>query len=178
MAIAGFEVFRVQRIDSHGGSIRVWSARKGIYPIEASVFEMLQDEANLGFVDGTYINKLQLAVSEWRINIRELISQIRLSGGIIAGVGAPSRAVTLLTYLGLNNEDIICIGEKTGSKKIGKRIPTTKIPIVDEIELFKLKPSHLLFLSWHIKDTLVPILRKKDFKGLYIVPLPTPEIFS
>ncbi len=178
LARAGFEVFRVQKIDSHGGSIRVWSARKDTYSIETSVLEMLQDEANLGFVNGDYISKLQSAVSEWRISIRELISQIRSSGGIIAGVGAPSRAVTLLTYLGLNAEDVICIGEKTGSKKIGKRIPTTKIPIVDEIELLKLKPSHLLILSWHIKNTLIPILRKKDLKGLFIVPLPTPEVSS
>ena len=174
----GFEVFRVQKIGSHGGSIRVWSARKGAYPIEDSVNKMKQTEFNQGFVDGSYIKKLQEDVSQWRIKIRALISEVRTSGGTISGIGAPSRAVTLLTYVGLNREDIACIGEKTGSKKIGKRIPTTKIPIVDEFEALSMKPSHLILLSWHIKDSLIPILRKKGFSGKYIIPLPIPKIID
>ena len=178
LALRGFEVFRVQKIGSHGGSIRVWSARKGAYPIEDSVNKMKQTEFNQGFVDGSYIKKLQEDVSQWRIKIRALISEVRTSGGIIAGIGAPSRAVTLLTCVGLNREDIACIGEKTGSKKIGKRIPTTKIPIVDESEALSMKPSHLILLSWHIKDSLIPILRKKGFSGKYIIPLPLPKIIN
>lgn len=176
LKIGGLEVFRVQKIDSHGGSIRVWSARKGTFPIENSVTDMKFDEISNGFIDGSYIDKLQKDVTAWRLNIKKLIAEIRASGGTIAGIGAPSRAVTLITYLGLNHDDISSIGEKTGSKKIGKRIPTTKIPIVDESELLALVPSHLLILSWHIMDTLIPILRKKNFGGNYIIPLPTPRI--
>ena len=172
----GFEVFRVERISSHGGSIRVWSGREGLHHIEDSVIEMLKAEKESGFVDGSYIPALQDAVRDWRLDLLSKIGQIVKSGGSIVGVGAPSRAVTLLTYLGLNKDDIRCIVEKSGSKKIGKRIPSTKIPIVDELELPQLNPTHLLILSWHIKDSLIPIFKRKGYQGLFITPLPAPKV--
>lgn len=172
----GFVVFRVERINSHGGSIRVWSCREGVHQIEDSVPEMLILERESGFIDGSYVDALQVAVRNWRIDLRSKIDDIIRSGGCIVGVGAPSRAVTLLTYLGLNRDDIRCIVEKGGSKKIGKRIPSTKIPIVDEMELSELNPTHLLILSWHIKDSLIPILKRKGYQGLFIVPLPAPTL--
>jgi SAM-dependent methyltransferase len=170
----GFIVFRVERISSHGGSIRVWSCREGVHQIEDSVPEMLILERDSGYIDGSYVDALQVAVRNWRIDLRSKIDDIIRSGGCIVGVGAPSRAVTLLTYLGLNRDDIRCIVEKGGSKKIGKRIPSTKIPIVDEMELSELNPTHLLILSWHIKNSLIPILKRKGYQGLFIVPLPAP----
>jgi hypothetical protein len=173
---SGFEVFRVERIDSHGGSIRVWSGRKGVHEVQDSVTELLKLEKDSGFIDGTYIQGLQEAVKNWRLEIRSQIETILKDGGRIVGVGAPSRAVTLVTYLGLNRDDLLCIIEKSGSKKIGKRIPATKISIVDESALTQIDPTHLLILSWHIKDSLIPIFRNKGYRGLFITPLPVPTV--
>lgn len=173
---SGFEVFRVDRIDSHGGSIRVWSGRKGVHEVQDSVTELLKLEKDSGFIDGTYIQGLQEAVKNWRLEIRSQIETILKDGGRIVGVGAPSRAVTLVTYLGLNRDDLLCIIEKSGSKKIGKRIPSTKISIVDESALTQIDPTHLLILSWHIKDSLMPIFRNKGYQGLFITPLPVPTV--
>ena len=173
---SGFEVFRVDRIDSHGGSIRVWSGRKGVHEVQDSVTELLKLEKDSGFIDGTYIQGLQEAVKNWRLEIRSQIETILKDGGRIVGVGAPSRAVTLVTYLGLNSDDLLCIIEKSGSKKIGKRIPSTKISIVDESALTQIDPTHLLILSWHIKDSLMPIFRNKGYQGLFITPLPVPTV--
>ena len=101
-----------------------------------------------------------------------------MKGANIGGIGAPSRAVTLISYIGLNHNDLLAIGEKTGSKKIGKRVPTTRIPIIDEAELLNLKPTHLLMLSWHMGDGLMANIRSKGFKGDFIVPLPTPRVIK
>jgi SAM-dependent methyltransferase len=173
---SGFEVFRVDRINSHGGSIRVWSGRKGVHPVQNSVSELMKLEKDSGFIDGTYIKGLQQAVMTWRLEIRSQIASILKDGGRIVGVGAPSRAVTLVTYLGLNRDDLHCIVEKSGSKKIGKRIPSTKIPIVDESTLAQIDPTHLLILSWHIKDSLIPIFKGKGYRGLFLTPLPNPIV--
>ena len=82
----------------------------------------------------------------------------------------------ILQDLGLNRDDLLCIIEKSGSKKIGKRIPSTKISIVDEAALTQIDPTHLLILSWHIKDSLMPIFRNKGYQGLFITPLPVPVV--
>ena len=174
--LKGFEIIHVEPIESHGGSIRVWSARKGSHKKDNSAAKFKNAEEKAGMTDGTYIPFFQESVRNWRNELRTLISDLNAEGATIGGIGAPSRAVTLISYLGLNHNDIIGIGERTGSKKIGRRIPTTRIPITDEKDLLKMQPSHLLLLSWHMAEFLMQNLRKGGFKGKFIVPLPNPKI--
>jgi hypothetical protein len=96
----------------------------------------------------------------------------------IFGVGAPSRASTLINYLSLDQDIIDCVLEIKGSYKIGNYIPGTKIPILDEKILIKRKPNYLILFSWHIKNELKKNLKKKGFKGKFIIPLPVPKIES
>ena len=60
--------------------------------------------------------------------------------------------------------------------KIGNYIPGTKIPILSENILKKKKPEYLILFSWHIANELKLNLRKKGFKGKFIIPLPKPRI--
>ena len=66
--------------------------------------------------------------------------------------------------------------EIEGSHKIGKYMPGTLIPVVEESKLFEDQPEYVLLLSWHIDDELVPKLKQKGFKGKFIIPLPNPKI--
>ncbi len=68
--------------------------------------------------------------------------------------------------------------EVKGSYKIGKYMPGTLMPVVDESQLFEDQPEFALLLSWHIADELMPKLRARGFRGNFIVPLPTPRIVS
>jgi hypothetical protein len=174
----GFDLIKVQKIGSHGGSVRIWAARKGILAIDASVAEFKEKEAKAGINDGSFIAAFDSSVKVWRNDLRTLITSLNMKGAKIGGIGAPSRAVTLISYVGLNHNDLFAIGEKTGSKKIGKRVPTTRIPIIDEAELLNVKPTHLLMLSWHMGDGLMANIRSKGFNGDFIVPLPTPRIIK
>jgi SAM-dependent methyltransferase len=174
----GFDLIKVQKIESHGGSVRIWAARKGIMSIDASVAEFKESEKSAGINDGSFLTTFDESVKVWRNELCALINSLNLKGANIGGIGAPSRSVIMISYLGLNHNDVFAIGEKTGSKKIGKRIPTTRIPIIDEAELLNLKPTHLLLLSWHMGDDLIANLRSKGFTGDFIVPLPTPRILK
>ena len=42
--------------------------------------------------------------------------------------------------------------------------------------LKKSRPDFLMLFSWHIKKELKNNLRKKGFKGKFIIPLPNPKI--
>ena len=66
--------------------------------------------------------------------------------------------------------------EIKGSKKINHYLPGTDIPIYDEQKLYKDQPEYAFVLSWHIGDEIINNLRKKGFKGRFIVPLPEPKV--
>ena len=111
-----------------------------------------------------------------KIKLYKLLDSIKSKNKLIYGIGAPSRASTLINYLGLDQDIIDCVLEINGSYKIGNYIPGTKIPILNENILKQKKPGYLLLFSWHIKDELKKNLRKKGFKGKFIIPLPYPKI--
>ena len=62
-------------------------------------------------------------------------------GGRIVGISAPSRASTLFNYVGLDEAIIDYVCEIEGSLKIGKCMPGTLIPVVEENRMFVDQPE-------------------------------------
>lgn len=171
------EIFHAKEIPSHGGSIRVYAARKGLYPVQKSVAKQLIKEKDTV----TTIKSFQLfrkKVIESKLDLYKLVNGIKKRNERIYGISAPSRGTTLINYLGIGDGIIDKIVEIRGSHKIGLYIPGTLIPVVDEEELFKDQPEYAFLLSWHISDELIPKLRQRGFKGKFIKPLPIPKIVS
>jgi hypothetical protein len=102
-------------------------------------------------------------------------SELRLGvdGGYAYGIGATARATTIINYCGFDVEDIACVCEVSGSDKIGRLIPGTSIPVVDEARLFEDQPAEVVLFSWHMADVIVPRLREKGYEGEIIIPLNT-----
>jgi hypothetical protein len=106
----------------------------------------------------------------------ELIAGIGGRGGQIFGVGAPSRASTLINYVGFDSCILNCVLEIKESKKVGHYIPGTDIPIMEEGKLYQDQPPFVLLLSWHIAEELCRNLKRRGYRGDFIVPLPQPRI--
>ena len=174
----GLEVFRVKRIPTHGGSIRVYAARKGQFPIDASVAAALEAESAAGITDGRALADFRKRVVQSKLDLHALLAPLKAAGARIYGIGAPSRASTLINYVGLDVGIVDCVLEAAGSHKIGHYIPGTRIPIQEEAILFTDQPEYALLLSWHIGDDLIPILRRKGYRGKFIMPLPAPRIVA
>jgi hypothetical protein len=104
------------------------------------------------------------------------LSDLKRSGNRIFGVGAPSRASTLTTYVGLDDSTIDCVVEVQGSHKLDKYMPGTRIPVLNEEKLYREQPQYALLLSWHIADELMEALRKHGYRGKFIIPLSEPRI--
>lgn len=173
LAMHGFDTFHVKRIPTHGGSIRVYSARKGQRRIEKSMTDLLAVEATM--LTPARLVAFQEKVTESKLGLLGLLRDIRARAERVYGVGAPSRSSTLINYVGLDEGIIDCVCEIAGSHKIGRYIPGTLIPVVDEERLFADQPEHALLFSWHIADELIPKLRARGFRGRFIVPLPEPR---
>ncbi len=166
----GLEVIHAKRIPTHGGSIRVYATRKGRHPVQSSVGQILDHEKR-GITADAFKN-FKRAVVQSKLDLLGLLKDIKAKGHRIYGIGAPSRASTLINYVGLDDGTLDCVLEINGSYKINKYIPGTIIPVWEESRLFADQPEYALLLSWHIADELIPKLTGRGFKGRYIIPLP------
>ena len=174
LGMHGLEVIHAKRIPTHGGSIRVYAARRGDYEIRDSV-RAIQGEEATGLTPEAY-QRFKGGVVQSKLGLLALLNEIKRAGQRVYGVGAPSRASTLINYVGLDDGILDCVLEIKGSYKIGKYIPGTMIPVIEESRLFEDQPDFALLLSWHIADELIPKFKERGFKGRYIVPLPEPHI--
>lgn len=174
----GLSIFKVVRIPSHGGSIRVYASASDRFSRDASVDDMFQEEQRLGLADGRLDNVFADRVRENKLALVEMLAKIKLKGNRIVGIGAPSRASTLLNYTGIDESYLDAVLELPSSKKIGKFMPGTSIPVIDERHLFEQQPEYALLLSWHIAEELCHALRCKGFAGKFIQPLPSPCIIE
>lgn len=170
----GLEVFHAKRIPTHGGSIRVYAAKKGRYRVKDTVPKLLEEEKPIVLSKECLLRFKERVVMS-KLELNSLLKDIKKSGKRIYGISAPSRASTLINYSGIDDGIVGCILEIKGSYKIGKYVPGTLIPILEESILYKDQPDYALLLSWHIADELMPKLRAKGFKGKFIIPLPSPR---
>lgn len=176
LGMHGLEIIHASRIPTHGGSIRVYAARRGTRPVQPSAAELLALEARE--LTPRRLADFKSAVVSSKLELHALLRDVKAAGGHVYGVGAPSRASTLVNYVGLDDGILDCVLEVPGSHKIGKYMPGTLIPVVDEQRLFADQPEFALLLSWHIADELMPKLAAKGFHGDFIVPLPRPRVVT
>ncbi len=174
LELHGLEVIHARPIPTHGGSIRVYACRKGRRPVSPSVTAILEQERKeLSF---ERLMEFKNRVASSKLALMALLKEIRAAGGRVHGIGAPSRASTLVNHVGLDSNILECVLEIKGSYKIGKYMPGTLIPVLEEEKLFAEQPEYALLFSWHIADELIPKLKSKGYRGKFIVPLPTPRI--
>lgn len=172
----GLHAFHARRIPTHGGSIRVYAARAGLRPPTAALAPLRAEER--AALDPQGLARFRQRVIRSKLDLLALLRDQKRTGARIYGVGAPSRASTLINYVGLDDGILDCVVEIAGSYKIGLYIPGTVIPVRDESCLFIDQPEYALLLSWHIADELMPKLRQNGFKGDFIIPLPEPRVVT
>ena len=124
----GLEVFDVERLDIHGGSIRVFARRStnGAAPAPV-VDEWLDEEARRGlFVAATY-DAFRDRVERIRAELLKILGELKADGKRIVGYGASARGNTLLNYYGIGPETLDYIVDrnplKTGLYSPGMHIP-------------------------------------------------------
>jgi C-methyltransferase C-terminal domain/Methyltransferase domain len=172
LAMHELEVFHARAIPTHGGSIRVYAARTGSRQVRSSVRIAAEPHGEAmrarltKFRDDVVLSKLRLLA---------LLGDLKEKRARICGISAPSRASTLVNYVGLDEGIIDYVCEIVGSLKIGKYMPGTLIPVVEESKLFADQPDCAIIFSWHIADELASKLREKGYRGTLITPLPVPR---
>jgi len=169
------EVYHVERIPTHGGSIRVFACQKNTHEITSSVASLLMEEKEMKLTSKQTLLDFAGKVHENKSELLHILKKLQSEGKKVVGISAPARSCTVLNFCNIDSSLLNCITESS-SLKIGKFTPGTHIPIKSDSFLNDEQPDYALLLSWHLKDSIVPKLRQNGFKGKFIIPLPKPII--
>tara|TARA_B100000242_G_scaffold286299_1_gene251709 strand:- start:464 stop:3016 length:2553 start_codon:yes stop_codon:yes gene_type:complete len=145
-------IFRSEKVDTHGGSIRVYIKKNKNIKIERSVKQMLDQEEKFGIKKFATYKKFGEKVYKIRENVIKNIKMIKNKNSSIIGYGAPAKATTALNFFGISKEiDFIVEDNKL---KHDKFIPGVKIPIKSKSQI-KNNKNTLIVLAWNFYEDIV-----------------------
>ena len=145
------KIYKVERINTHGGSIRAYIKKGKKIKIENSVRELIKVEEKFGIKKYQIYQEFSKKVYKIRENIRKNISKLKNNNTKIIGYGSPAKATTALNFFGISNE-IESIVEDNKLKH-GKFLPGMNIPIISKAQIKK-KPDYALVLAWNFFDEI------------------------
>ena len=151
-------IFKSEKIDTHGGSIRIYIKKDKKVKIDPSVKKILKEEEKFGIKDYKTYQKFGEKIYKIKENVFANIKRIKKQNKTIIGYGAPAKATTALNFFGISKEiDFIVEDNKL---KHNKFIPGVKIPIKKKTKI-KNKNNILLVLAWNFYQDI-----KKNNKEL------------
>ena len=144
------EIYKAERINTHGGSIRVYIKNKKI-KIDKTVKFLLLEEERFGLKKYSTYKNFADKIYKIRSNVVKNLDRLKKENKIIVGYGAPAKATTALNFFGINNQiDFIVEDNKL---KHNKFVPGVKIPISSKIKI-KNKLPIILVLAWNFFDDI------------------------
>jgi len=145
------KIFRSEKINTHGGSIRVYIKKDKKVKIEQSVKKMLKDEEIFGIKNFKTYQKFGEKVYKIKENVLRNLKSLKSKNKIIVGYGAPAKATTALNFFGISKEiDFIVEDNKL---KHNKFIPGVKIPIKNK-SFIKDKKNVILVMAWNFYEDI------------------------
>ena len=179
LASQGLTVFDAEKIDTHGGSLRV-SACASERPRDPTerLLEVRSEESQDGIsVLETYSHFRPRVEKTKRDLLRTLIS-LREQGKDIVGYGVPGKGNTLLNYCGIRSDFLTYMVDRNPYKQ-GKYTLGTRIPIFPVEKIAETKPDFILIMPWNLKDEIAEQLSyTRDWGCQFIVPLPNVEVIE
>lgn len=165
----GMDVFDVERSDVYGGSIRVFSCRRGDHPISPRVAALVAEEERNQLYAPETNERFGRAVEERRDALFRQVYELTEAGKTVVGLGAPAKASTICNYCRLGPDRVRYITE-INPLRVGKFLPGTHIPIVDEERMFEDKPDAAILFAWNYYDEIAPKLKRRGFTGQLLRP--------
>jgi SAM-dependent methyltransferase len=172
----GLELYHLERLGIHGGSLRLFAAHRGAESVRDSIGETLAEEHRLGVATPEFYEGFQREVHGIRDDLRLLLQRLKLESHSLAAYGASAKGSTLLNFYGIGPETLDFVADRSTHKQ-GRLTPGTHLPIVAAEELLRRRPDYTLLLTWNFADE---ILRQqqayRDAGGKFIVPLPEVQV--
>ena len=177
-AANGLTVFDVEELPTHGGSLRVFAQRAdtGRRPVLPAVAAMLDRERRAGLTSPAAYRDFQRRAERVKHEFLEFLLTARREGRTVAAYGAAAKGNTLLNFAGVRPELIACVADRNPAKQ-GKRLPGSRIPIVDERALETLGPDYVVILPWNIREEVISQLAGLRARGTrFVTAIPSLKV--
>ena len=177
-AAHGLELFDVEEVPTHGGSLRIFAQRNGTgeRSIGEAVEALAERERAAGLGDlatyGTYAPR----VEKVKRDLLRFLLAAQEDGRAVVGYGAPAKGNTLLNYCGVR-PDLLPYTVDVSPHKQGRYLPGVRIPIHAPELLFDTRPDYVLILPWNIRREITEKMAGiREWGGRFVVAVPELEV--
>jgi SAM-dependent methyltransferase len=173
-ASQGLNMFDVDEIPTHGGSLRIYAKHRENtkQSISERVDGLLKKEKEKGMLEPGYYDDFQAKALKIKLDLLAFLINQKNAGKKVAAYGAAAKGNTLLNYCGIKN-DLIDLVVDANPHKQGKWLPASHIPIVREEVLKESRPDFVIVLPWNLKEEITQQLSYiKEWGGRFVIPVP------
>ena len=174
----GLEVFDVEELPSHGGSLRVYAQHRGGPQATTDAVSRLEThEREMGFEGMEVYLGFTEAVQRSKRDTLRFLLDARDQGKRVVAYGAPGKGNTLLNYCGIRT-DLIEFAVDRNPYKHGRFTPGTHIPIHSPEALDEARPDYIFILPWNLRKEIVGQLsHAREWGAQFVTPIPSLEVF-
>jgi SAM-dependent methyltransferase len=174
-AAQGLKVFDVERLPTHGGSLRVFGAHSddGSKSASPAVEALLAEEQAAGLTGRAVYEAFQEKIDRIRADFLAFLLDQRGAGKSVVGYGAAAKGNTLLNYSGVKGRELVRFVADLSPHKQGRFLPGSHIPVVAPEEIERARPDFVVIFPWNIRAEVVEQLSKvRDWGGRFVVAVP------
>jgi len=174
----GLELFDVDELTTHGGSLRIYAKHKedNSKAVSTNVKALLDKETGKGLTTLSYYDNFQQKALRVKLDVTSFLIEQKNAGKKVAAYGAAAKGNTLLNYCGIKNDLIEYVVDANPNKQ-NKWLPASHIPVVNESHLRESKPDYVLILPWNLKEEVTAQLSYiKEWGGKFVVPVPELQV--
>lgn len=172
----GLTALEVERLPTHGGSLRLWLApgrgEAGSVDRAATVEDVLAAERAAGLDRAATYAAFAERVAHCRESLRAFLATARAEGRTVVAYGAAAKGNTLLNHCGIGPAEIAFVVDRNPVKQ-GRFLPGSRIPIRDPGAIATARPDYLLILPWNLAEEIVGQMDEiRGWGGRFVVPVP------
>ena len=173
----GLEVFDVEEVSTHGGSLRVYGQRSDVkyHPVTTNVASFLRREIGAGMLDTAVYLGFHKELQKIKDDLLMFLIEQKRTGKHVVAYGAAAKGNTLLNFAGVRKDYLEHVVDRN-PMKARKFMPGNHIPIVDEERIRSGRPDYVLILPWNLKAEIMQQLDYiRDWGGKFLVAIPQLE---
>ncbi len=170
---AGLRVFDVERLPTHGGSLRVFVCHEDAkHELRNSVGTLRHEEIAAGLENLATYAGFKEKVIEIKEHTLAFLFEARRAGKTVCGYGAPAKGNTFLNYCGIGPDHLAFTVDRNPAKQ-NTLLPGTRIPVQAVGAIDAGKPDYILILPWNLKDEIIKdMAHVREWGGQFVTCIP------